>query len=391
MISLILVQVKMVKANSYDIYLGTNASETLKTGDIIELYAGISAVYPGEQVSEQKFLFILDRDVFDIPTNDDEPSTLTVREGWKRKSFAVSKDQFSVKIFSESDEYNITNDLASGNSLDSTNAVLVTAKLKVKDVNNQTTKIQLVNEHNYVKELNFTIHNSSSNNYLSSIDVQGYQLNDNFDKNKTEYNVYVPYEIEKVNISASVEDSAATLSGTGEKNLLVGKNSFDLVVTAENGVKKTYTVNVIRTDADGVTSLSKVLVIDSNKKEVLLDYDDKTNTYTGIVTSDVSFVTFDIECDGKYCTVDKLDTEKLNDGVNEFKFSVTSQSGSKVEYKIIINKEKSKEEVTETVETTGNNKNYITMYLFIGLGALAIAFIVLAIIYYFKKPKRSKK
>ena len=65
-----------------------------------------------------------------------------------------------------------------------------------------------------------------------------------FNKNNTEYEVYVPYNVEKVNIMGNVEDNSATLSGTGEKQLVVGDNKISLVVTAENGTKKTYIVKM---------------------------------------------------------------------------------------------------------------------------------------------------
>ena len=43
----------------------------------------------------------------------------------------------------------------------------------------------------------------------------------------------------------SVEDKTASLTGTGEFDVHEGANSFDVVVTAENGVTKTYHINVV--------------------------------------------------------------------------------------------------------------------------------------------------
>ena len=70
------------------------------------------------------------------------------------------------------------------------------------------------------------------------------------------------YLVEKININATVEENTATLSGTGEKQLAVGNNKFDIVVVAEDKTKRTYTVNVVRKEADDDTSLSKVIAID---------------------------------------------------------------------------------------------------------------------------------
>lgn len=62
----------------------------------------------------------------------------------------------------------------------------------------------------------------------------------------TSYNVTVPNNVEKVSVYATQSDSKATVSGTGAKNLEVGKNTISVTVTAEDGTKKTYTINVTR-------------------------------------------------------------------------------------------------------------------------------------------------
>lgn len=387
-----------VKANEYSIYLGSNTGETIKSGDIIELYAGISCTAWDWPISSQKFTYIFDKNIFEVIVKEDNYK-FDFREGWTPNSVGIQVNQITADVHSTSNEYNITNDMVGNNCLDNTNATIVTVKLKVKEVNNQSTKVQLLNENSYLRELNFNIHNPSKNNYLSSLNVEGYKLNSNFDKNTTEYSLSVPYETEKININASTEDSNASLTGTGEKSLTVGKNRFDLVVVAENNDKKVYTVNITRKEKvvettkpnekqlSSDTSLSKVIVKDSNKKEVTLIYDDNTKTYTGDVSSTVDSISFDIKCNGESCTMDKLGTEKLKEGTNEFKFTVTSQNGNKQEYKIIINKEKE----TKEVNTTGNEtpkKSYLTMYLFIGLGVLALAFTIMSILY-FTKPKRA--
>ena len=92
--------------------------------------------------------------------------------------------------------------------------------------------------------------NYSSNNNLASLEVEGYDLS--FDKNTTDYQLEVESEVEKIKINASVEDSSASLTGTGEFDLHEGANSFDVVVTAENGSSKTYHLNVVRKEQNPV-------------------------------------------------------------------------------------------------------------------------------------------
>ena len=82
----------------------------------------------------------------------------------------------------------------------------------------------------------------SKNNYLKSLSVEGYDLTPEFNKDTLEYSLDLDSTIEKINISASVEDKTASVSGTGEKELIEGENIIELVVTAQNGNTRKYVI-----------------------------------------------------------------------------------------------------------------------------------------------------
>lgn len=82
----------------------------------------------------------------------------------------------------------------------------------------------------------------SSNNYLSSLKVEGYELQ--FDKNTFEYSLSVPNSVEVVKIGATAEDGKASVSGIGDFEVKEGNNSLKVVVKAENGNTRTYTLNI---------------------------------------------------------------------------------------------------------------------------------------------------
>lgn len=84
----------------------------------------------------------------------------------------------------------------------------------------------------------------SANNYLSNLVVEGFELAE-FDKEKLEYDLEVDNTVTKVNIGATVEDETATVNGAGEIDVVEGKNEIKIIVTAENGNERTYTVNII--------------------------------------------------------------------------------------------------------------------------------------------------
>ena len=82
----------------------------------------------------------------------------------------------------------------------------------------------------------------SSNADLSSLSLAEGELSPAFSKETTSYTVNLAADIKKVTIEATAEDSKATISGTGEKEVSAGENTLSVIVTAENGSTKTYTI-----------------------------------------------------------------------------------------------------------------------------------------------------
>ncbi|MEG0276467.1 MAG: oxidoreductase [Coprobacillus sp.] len=84
----------------------------------------------------------------------------------------------------------------------------------------------------------------SKENGLSDLSVSDGTLSPGFSSNVTKYTVDLGGEKTKINISAKSKDSKAKVSGTGQKELTVGKNSFVIKCQAENGSVKEYTIVV---------------------------------------------------------------------------------------------------------------------------------------------------
>ena len=82
----------------------------------------------------------------------------------------------------------------------------------------------------------------SGNNALSTLTVSAGTLTPAFDPAVTEYTLSLPQGTEKLTLTATPSDSNATVQGDGELTLQEGENTLPLVVTAENGDTKTYTV-----------------------------------------------------------------------------------------------------------------------------------------------------
>lgn len=137
---------------------------------------------------------------------------------------------------------------------------------------------------------------SSNNNYLSSLEIEGYKLNPIFNKNTTNYSLTIEDDINEINVIAKTEDSNATVNGAGKQTIKTGDNKIELVVVADNGDEKNYTISVklekpktitVKVDNKDYTIINKLdeidipdsykkdkIKIDNQEIEVL--YSDKT-------------------------------------------------------------------------------------------------------------------
>lgn len=110
----------------------------------------------------------------------------------------------------------------------------------------------------------------SKNNNLKSLSVDGYELSPAFDKDTLEYKISVPDTETQVKVNASVQDTTARVSGTGTKELSEGINKIDIIVTAQNGSTKTYTILVDVKDLNPITVSIDGKTLSVIKKEELL-------------------------------------------------------------------------------------------------------------------------
>ncbi len=92
---------------------------------------------------------------------------------------------------------------------------------------------------------------ASSDANLKALSVSAGTLVPAFSPNVTSYNVTIPYTETELLLQATKSDSKATYTVIGNKEMKVGANKRQIVVTAENGNTKTYTINVIRLDQNG--------------------------------------------------------------------------------------------------------------------------------------------
>ena len=129
----------------------------------------------------------------------------------------------------------------------------------------------------------------SKNNNLKDLTVtvgeEVYEISPEFDADTLEYQVTVPTGTTSVTVDATRADSTASVDGDGEIEVTEGLNTIPIVVTAQNGEEKTYTLTIN--------------VEDQNPINVKVDGTDYTVVKSDtLLTAPTTFTQSSVEIDG---------------------------------------------------------------------------------------------
>lgn len=111
--------------------------------------------------------------------------------------------------------------------------------------------------------------NYSNNNYLSKLEVEGYELSPSFNKEIENYKVQVEKNTKQINVIAETEDKDATLTGDGKFEITSKEKEIELTVTSKQGEKRTYKITI----EEGKKEAIKITI--SDKTYTILDTIDK--------------------------------------------------------------------------------------------------------------------
>ena len=240
-----------------------------------------------------------------------------------------------------------------------------------------------------------TTEQESSNANLSNLGIRPNDFS-GFKPGTTTYNVTVPEDVESVEVYATAQDSAATVSGTGSQTLAYGENTLSVVVTAEDGTTKTYTINVTREgeeetgetegETEIINGLSNITIGDLElspafKKDVY----EYTVKYIGENTSlDIQAVPTDPDY-----TVEILGNEDLKEGENIITILVADGEGNNVAtYQLTVNKSLVDEEALAKEEEERQQQEQRKMFMIAG-GIIALILIIVIIIVIKRRRNRA--
>lgn len=107
----------------------------------------------------------------------------------------------------------------------------------------------------------------STNNYLSGLEVKGYKITPEFDKQTLSYSISEEINEASIEINATADDKRATVQGTGVIELQQGENNLRIDVKSESGTVRTYFIKVVTTSAGNANDNNE----SSNLNEEIID------------------------------------------------------------------------------------------------------------------------
>lgn len=188
-----------------------------------------------------------------------------------------------------------------------------------------------------------TTSNKSNNANLKTLEVRD---NDNniislspvFSSSVYEYSATVDSAIKMVNIDATMEDAKSNLviSSNANEELKAGENNkITLTVTAEDGTKKAYVLNIKREALTADATLKSLKI----KEDPSFKLETDTYQYNIKVSQNVSKLNFEYVTNDENASVTITGNEDIKDG-SKVKLLVMAEDGTKKEYTITVSKEK---------------------------------------------------
>ena len=214
----------------------------------------------------------------------------------------------------------------------------------------------------------------SDNANLKSLVVENFNITPNFSSDVTEYTLEVTSEVTELKISAEPEDSNATVTVEGEKELKEGENTVVISVNAEDGTTKSYEIKVTKKE-ETVFGLTSLKIKDAN-----IEFKPDIYNYSINIQSDVDILEIQATASEEDATVEIIGNEGLKEGENIITIMVSSKDGEKnATYQIKATKEEEK--------TSENVQSNIKIYIYAGIGIVALIALIIVIVYTVKHRK----
>ena len=224
--------------------------------------------------------------------------------------------------------------------------------------------------------------NKSNAKELSSLTVEQYKLEPDFSPDITEYSLTVGRDVENLVIEAVASDENATVEITGNNGLLLGENTVNIKVTAEDGTVRTYKINVTKVEEVGL-KLSELTI----ENYVLTpEFSSDVYEYT-LNIGDISVTSLNIIANAadENVNIEIVGNNDLKPGENIITILVSSdEEDITTVYQIIVN---INESFTDQVIIKDNSN----MYIYIGIGLAVLILLIIIIVVVRKRRKAAEE
>ena len=194
----------------------------------------------------------------------------------------------------------------------------------------------------------------STNALLSSMTVSNATISPAFNKDTTSYTASVPFTVSRLEVAATAEDSKAKVAISGQ-NLAVGVNTVSVVVTAENGSKKTYSISVTREQDPDYQAASNADLKSITPSVGILSpvFDPAKTLYNVYLPFEITSFNATGEAADSKATGVESEAIELGVGDNEFTITGIAEDGTRKDYKIIVTRMPAQgEEMPDPTPTT---------------------------------------
>ena len=247
----------------------------------------------------------------------------------------------------------------------------ITIKVTAEDGTTNTYTVNVTRESSKKEET------KSSNNYLSNLVISSsHKINNTFDKNITNYEVTVPFEVENLKMNLTLEDSKAKYEIEGADNLKTdGINVVTIKVTAEDGSIRTYTLNVTRSSGTTNTELSDIII---SNGEISPKFNKDTYEYDVKVDNKIDKLDIKAIPENKNSKVEIIGNDNLTEGKNLVLIKVTDENGYTKYYQLNVEKEGTKKILG------------LSIFGFISILLIILLLIIILLVMLLKRKKEEK-
>lgn len=255
--------------------------------------------------------------------------------------------------------------------------------IRIYDASNPSTPIPTnpsVPSNTSKQPINKAPSKKSSDATLSKLVVNNAKMTPVFSKDVTEYQVEVSKDVEKLQLDYVTSNKNAKVSVVGNEKLKDGEATIvKVIVTAEDGSKRTYTLTVTKSDEEVENKLERLDV-----EESTLKFDEDVFEYNLKVGGKVDKLTINAIPKKKDTKVEIIGNDKLETGNNAILIKLTDKNGYVNYYKINVKK-------TDGFTLFGMSLGKILFYLFFLFLLLLLIFLIILLVKRDKEEEESEE